>query len=591
MADSKGDDTHLFQFAVISDTHIRLQNATEEGGYASNRLFNERAKYVVKCLNRLQPELVIHLGDVVHPIPALMVHRKAVEKAVDIFSRIKADFYVLPGNHDIGDKPNAWLPAPVVKEDSQKKFNQFWGPTYRSFSKGNCQIICLDTPVMNSGLDRETKQKAWLEGELHRAREKNLRILVFMHYPLFICDPQELLHYDNIDEPARTWLLNVFDKFNVEAVFSGHVHNVFVGIHKNTKFYSLPSTAFVRPEYSELASIGPEDEYGRNDVAKLGFFLVKVFEDRHEVIPIRTYGTGKLVAGLQGIDPLELTGEPSQLPGVTLRRGWARRVELAADGLDEFKRKEAYRDWLLAALLELGVKKLRVPFADLANVYSLGRISDLIQLGFEFTLFSLGIPDEHTLSTIKTNANLLANWEIILPEYAASDIGSAVKRARGVFTGPIYFAPVVPIKENAEGSNTFQHFASHGFSSAQKDEAEEWLSIIDERKTTVGLTFRVSPWDEPARTLREIEQAGNCHKLINLQFPRSDEGVRFDDDALIQEFILKAYRASRTMKDTIVFLDTFIDSDRGYYPRNGLIDRRFNPRPVFYALKQAALSD
>ena len=38
--------------------------------------------------------------------------------------------------------------------------------------------------------------------------------------------------------------------------------------------------------------------------------------------------------------------------GVSLRQGWGRMVELVVDGLDEFKRKETYRDGLLIALLE-----------------------------------------------------------------------------------------------------------------------------------------------------------------------------------------------------------------------------------------------
>ena len=41
--------------------------------------------------------------------------------------------------------------------------------------------------------------------------------------------------------------------------------------------------------------------------------------------------------------------------GVSLRQGWGRRGELVVDGLDEFKRKEIYRDGLLIALLEFGV--------------------------------------------------------------------------------------------------------------------------------------------------------------------------------------------------------------------------------------------
>ena len=122
MTEPKKSDSFLFQYAVITDSHIRLPNATEEGGYASNRLTIERAKYVVQCLNSLQPSFVIHLGDLVHPIPVLNNHEGAVQKARHIFSGIESEFYTLPGNHDIGDKPNAWLPAPVVEEDSHLVF-------------------------------------------------------------------------------------------------------------------------------------------------------------------------------------------------------------------------------------------------------------------------------------------------------------------------------------------------------------------------------------------------------------------------------------------------------------------------------------
>jgi len=58
-------DKLLFQFAVIADTHIRLPDSAEEGGYPSNRLSNDRAKNIVQCLNRIKPDFVIHLGDLV----------------------------------------------------------------------------------------------------------------------------------------------------------------------------------------------------------------------------------------------------------------------------------------------------------------------------------------------------------------------------------------------------------------------------------------------------------------------------------------------------------------------------------------------
>ena len=56
-------DKLIFQFVVIADTHIRLPDSAEEGGYPSNRLFNHRIKNIVQCLNRIKPDFVIHLGD------------------------------------------------------------------------------------------------------------------------------------------------------------------------------------------------------------------------------------------------------------------------------------------------------------------------------------------------------------------------------------------------------------------------------------------------------------------------------------------------------------------------------------------------
>ena len=581
-------DGFLFQFAVISDSHIRLQEGVEEGGYASNRLTIERANYVAQCVNALQPHFVVHLGDLVHPIPTLSIHEEAVEKAAKIFAQIEAPFYVLAGNHDIGDKPNGWLPAPVVEENSHHVFAKHWGPLTQSFAVKECHFICLDTSIMNSGFAREQAQRIWFENELREAKDKSLRIIIFMHYPLFICDPDEPTHYDNVDQPARDWHLQLFKQYGIEAVFSGHVHNVFVGIDKSIIYYSVPSMAFVRPEYSELATIEPGDEYGRNDTAKLGFFLVRVYADRHEVLPIRTYGAGQLDEGVT-VQPYQLVGKPAHMLGVTLRRGWGRRVQLATDGLDEFQRKEAYRDGLLIALLELGVTDLRVPFADLAHADVRQRLADFVKLGFAFTVYSLGVPGEGTLATMWEHGNLVQSWEIIFPERDVGRIETAVRQAQSVFAGQLFIAPVVPIIESEDDSSSFQHFASHGFSSREAHKAESWLAMIGNSADDIGVTFRVSPWDDPTTTLRDIEQRSKHVKLINLQLPRLDEGVFFEDDQQLQSFIVDAYNVSLTMSNTTVFIDTFVDSDRGYYPRIGLLDRRFNPRPVFYTLKSASL--
>lgn len=67
----------------------------------------------------------------------------------------------------------------------------------------------------------------------------------------------------------------------VEGLFAGHVHNFWYLNEGATRHYLLPSTSFVRQDYSEMFKAPPaleETEAGRNDAAKLGYFLVHVHE-------------------------------------------------------------------------------------------------------------------------------------------------------------------------------------------------------------------------------------------------------------------------------------------------------------------------
>ena len=82
-------------------------------------------------------------------------------------------------------------------------------------------------------------------------------------------------------------------------------------------------------------------------------------------------------------------------------------VELVVDGLDEFKRKETYRDGLLIALLELGVTSLRVPLTDLARADVRRSLSDFVRLSFRFTVYSLDSSDEYVLTTITAYGTFL----------------------------------------------------------------------------------------------------------------------------------------------------------------------------------------
>ena len=160
---------------------------------------------------------------------------------------------------------------------------------FYSFEFLDCCFVMINSQILNSGLKSEDLQKAWLEQYL--ADNSGKRTFLFTHYPPFITQPHEQWHYDNIDEPARSWLLDYTQKSNIEAVFAGHAHSFFYNRLGETQFYVPPSVTFFRHDYSELFRVGPAAEFGRNDPGKLGYFLVKVFKNGHVVHTVRTYGT------------------------------------------------------------------------------------------------------------------------------------------------------------------------------------------------------------------------------------------------------------------------------------------------------------
>jgi 3',5'-cyclic AMP phosphodiesterase CpdA len=66
---------------------------------------------LIDRVNAMNPEFVVHLGDITHPGPASPEYAEAAQafhKASEIFSM---PYYLVPGNHDIGEKIHPALPC------------------------------------------------------------------------------------------------------------------------------------------------------------------------------------------------------------------------------------------------------------------------------------------------------------------------------------------------------------------------------------------------------------------------------------------------------------------------------------------------
>ena len=385
----------LFTFAVVTDTHVNFGETECNSEFEINKRANGRLRHVVRDLNRRDLAFVMHLGDVVHPVPALTdLYEQAAARFHEVAAELRHPLYLAPGNHDIGDKPIVWGPGGVVREEFIELWNRNFGPNYQAFEHGDCRFYLVDAQIINSGLAHEAEQKAWLEADLAEAAGAGKRLFLGTHYPPFLTEAGEDEHFDNIAEPGRSWLLNLLERHGAEALFSGHVHNFWYNRHGVTDCYALPSTAFVRQDYAEIfrASPPPETEGGRSDFAKLGYFLVHVHAGSHLCRWVRSHGAvvepgGPDHDGRDGIDAVHPLENPNTRFGFDMRQNWLEIVEVPPSGsLDEFDRKRTRNDYALMALLEMGVRRVRIPARDLIDPEHRRRLDDCAHQGLLFTL-------------------------------------------------------------------------------------------------------------------------------------------------------------------------------------------------------------
>jgi predicted phosphodiesterase len=582
-------DAPLFTFAVIADTHTRPEEGDLSSPWQVNALANGRCRYVAALLNRLDPAFVIHLGDVVHPVPALPTYGAAADAALAMLGGLNAEIRYIPGNHDVGDKPFKAMPAAAVSDDGVALYERYFGAPFSAFDHGDCRFVLINSPVLNSGLESEEAQREWLERELSAAGDR--RVFLFTHYPPYILQRDEPTNYDNIDEPQRSWLLSHIESCGVEALFAGHVHNFFYHRHGVTDCYLLPATSFFRQDYAELFRIEAAPEHGRNDAAKLGFFMVDVYPDGHIARCLRTNGEvleegAALEAATESIATLHpRTRRPAPV-GVHLRHPWAEVVTFPYNGpMDEFLRKRARNDYTLMTLWELGVRKLRVPLSDLLEPDTRERIQALRTMGHEFTVFCFEAPGPAAVATLIEHSSLVDVLEVVIPWQDAAATSSEIASLKRSLPLPIMLAKMETSAEKKTEGSRFSHFVSYGFHASELDTIEK---STDAREAADGFVFRLrfdeSPWELVPRIV-EFTRGLDAQAVINVRLASENPAEYQKDDCAIANQVAEALVAGFACGDCELFIDTYVDVDRGYFPRHGLFDRRYNPRPASFVYR------
>lgn len=251
-----------FFFVQLADTQFGYASGTADLAYE-----DRVARAAVAHINRLRPRFVIITGDLVDGWPGDPRRAAQVARFRQIFNQLDRDIPLLyvSGNHDTGTPAN---------RDRVEAFRRDFGPDHYTFWVGGTKCVVLDSELLRHPGDAEAlaaEQRRFLRRELEASeREHPKHLFVFQHHPWFVEEAAEPDGYFNMPASLRRELLPELLRFDVRAVFAGHLHRN-AGVHfgpidmVTTGPISLPA---------------PSREHGPYAGARSGFRIVRVLGDR-----------------------------------------------------------------------------------------------------------------------------------------------------------------------------------------------------------------------------------------------------------------------------------------------------------------------
>mgnify|MGYP002527200255 FL=1 len=562
----------LFSFAIIADTHITDEEAVAiVGSHQTDQKVASNYCDLIERVNAMEPSFVFHLGDITHPTPISPDYGEtalAFHKASEIFSM---PYYLVPGNHDIGEKIFPALPKLDDQITITKRniglYEQHFGRQRFHFQHQDCLFIVINSMLINSGLEEEQEQWDWLEQTLqdHAAD----RAFVFSHYPLYLSAMDELAHYDNVDEPGRSRMLDLLRQFNVEGFYAGHVHNFFYNYLDGMHQFVLPSTSIVRHDYLEFFRTPPTHDRGRYDTAKTGFFWVDVFPDGHVPHLVRLNGAPRHNTHSWRNHGGSLT--------MDLRMPWCDEADISTPwGIEIFERKLVRNDYPLSALWEMGIKNFRISISDIMDARVSKRVAELIGLGHKFTVVMFGMPNEDRRAALALHGNGIKAIEVVSLFSEWQGLIEPLSKLRELSDYQIYLNPV-----RTEVQGWTSH---HGLHTELAEEIDWVLNLAGLNRAVDGFVFGVR---QDVRPYDGFEAAAarlsDTDYQIILHVPCVGFGpisAPTDDASRMHELtrVSEAALLARVNPDLSVIVDNFVELDRGYFNCRGLVDRSYNPQ-------------
>ncbi len=191
----RGADSPTFAFP-LKENSVRFAVIGDNGTGKSYEY--EVAREMERYHEKFPFNFVIMLGDNIYGSHLPEDFKRKFEEPYNPLLDQGVKFYASLGNHDRRN------------ERFYKLFNMD-GHNYYTFKKGNVRFFALDSNYMNP------QQIDWLKKNLQSSNEQWK--ICFFHHPLY-----SDARYHGPDLDLRAQLVPLFEKYGVNAVFSGHDH-------------------------------------------------------------------------------------------------------------------------------------------------------------------------------------------------------------------------------------------------------------------------------------------------------------------------------------------------------------------------------
>lgn len=193
--------------------NIEYKGPVLEGFGKETLLFTE----AIEAANQINPDFVVICGDMVHNSDS----KEQIQELLRISRLLKEEIkiYWVAGNHDVGDSPT---------QTDLNEYKERFGEYNYSFQEKNCYFIVINSAIC---YDPSLVPNEWddliyfLEKELQIAATSQYKHrIIFMHHPLYLNDPHEGDNYLVIPSERRSKMLDLITEYEVDFVFTGHLH-------------------------------------------------------------------------------------------------------------------------------------------------------------------------------------------------------------------------------------------------------------------------------------------------------------------------------------------------------------------------------